>query len=126
MAKFDKKVVGGWVLTVLASLPFLMSAAMKFKGGEQMAQGWAHFNWPEAMLIPVAILELSSVVLYLIPQVSVLGAIVLTGYLGGAIATHLRLQEAVYVQVIIGILIWGGLYLREPRLKALLPIRKIN
>jgi hypothetical protein len=126
MAKFDKKVVGGWVLTVLASLPFLMSAAMKFKGGEQMAQGWAHFNWPEAMLIPVAILELSSVVLYLIPQVSVLGAIVLTGYLGGAIATHLRLQEAVYVHVIIGILIWGGLYLREPRLKALLPIRKIN
>lgn len=124
MAKVEKKVWLGRIMSGLAALPFLMSAAMKFKGGEQMAQGWAHFGWPDAMMLTVAILELGSVVLYLIPQVSVLGAIVLTGYLGGAIATHLRLQEAVYLHVIIGVLIWGGLYLREPRLRSLIPLRK--
>jgi hypothetical protein len=126
MTKVNKQVWVGRGLSALAAFPFLMSAGMKFVGGPQMAQGWAHFGWPESMAITVGILELGSVVLYLIPQVSVLGAIVLTGYLGGAIATHLRLQEAVYVHVVIGLLIWGGLYLREPRLKALLPIRKTD
>ncbi len=124
MAKVEKKVWVGRVLSLLAALPFLMSAAMKFKGGPEMDQGWAHFSWPPAMLIPVACLELGSVILYLIPQVCILGGIVLTGYLGGAIATHLRLQEPVYVHVLIGLFIWGGLYLREPRLKQLIPLRQ--
>lgn len=122
--KVEKKVWVGWVLTVLAALPFVMSASMKFMGGPKMAEGWAHFGWPDNMLITVAVLEALSVILYLIPQVSVLGAIVLTGYLGGAIATHLRMQEPVYIHVAIGVFIWGGLYLRESRLRSLIPFRK--
>jgi len=124
MSKVDKKVWAGRVLSVLAALPFLMSAAMKFKGGPDMADNWVKFGWPASMLLTVAFLELLSVVLYLIPQVSILGAIVLTGYLGGAIATHLRLEQPVYIHVIIGLFIWGGLYFREPRLRSLIPIRK--
>ncbi len=89
-----------------------------------MMEGWTHFGWQESSITTIAVLELLSVVLYLIPQISVLGAIVLTGYLGGAIATHVRVGEAVYIHVAIGLLIWGGLYLREPRLRAILPIRK--
>jgi 4-amino-4-deoxy-L-arabinose transferase-like glycosyltransferase len=122
MAKVEKKVWLGRGLSLLAALPFLLSAAMKFKGGPEMAENWAKFGWPNSMLLTVAVLEILSVVLYLIPQVSILGAIVLTGYLGGAIATHLRLEQAVYLHVVIGLLIWGGLYLRDSRLRKLIPI----
>lgn len=76
------------------------------------------------MVIPIAIIEAASVVLYLIPRFSVLGAILLTGYLGGAMATHLRLGEPVVMHVILGILTWGGLYLRDARLRELIPLRK--
>jgi uncharacterized membrane protein YphA (DoxX/SURF4 family) len=117
----------GWsgrVLTVLAALPFVMSAVMKFMGGPQMIQGMGHFGWPESMLITLGVLEAGSVVLYLIPQTAVLGAIVLTGYLGGALSTHLRIGEPVYIHVVLGFLIWGGLYLRDSRLRELIPLRK--
>jgi hypothetical protein len=114
----------GRVMTVLAGFPFVMSASMKFMGGPQAVQGMGHFGWPESMLITLGILEAGSVVLYLIPQTAVLGGIVLTGYLGGAICTHLRIGEPVYMHVVIGLFIWGGLYLRDSRLRELIPIRK--
>ena len=73
-------------------------------------------------------LTLLSTILYMIPQTSVLGAILLTGYLGGAIATHLRVGSPLFSHtlfgVYLGLLVWGGLYLREPRLRALIPIRR--
>jgi hypothetical protein len=75
------------------------------------------------MVLPLAILEVSCVVIYLVPQTSVLGAILLTGYIGGTIVTHWRVGDPFYVQIAIGILVWLGLYLREPRLKALIPVR---
>jgi hypothetical protein len=123
--KEDKLMWLGRALTLFAALPFVMSAAMKFSMAPQMMEGWTpHFGWPESLLMPIAILEATSLILYLIPQVAVLGAIVLTGYLGGAIATHVRIGEAVYIHIVIGLLIWGGLYFREPRLRAILPFRK--
>ncbi len=114
----------GRVITVLAVLPFVMSAVMKFMGGPQVTQGFSHLGWSDTMLITLGILEAGSVALYLIPQTAVLGAIVLTGYLGGAISTHLRNGEAVYVHVVLGFLIWGSLYLRDSRLRELIPLRK--
>lgn len=113
----------GRILTALAVAPFIFSFMMKFSGSPQMLQGVAHLGWPEQIIVPLGILEAICVLLYLIPQVSVLGAIILTGYLGGAVATHLRIGEPVYVHVVIGILIWLGLFLREPRLHELLPVR---
>ena len=124
MARMTRAGWIGWVLTVLAAATFAFSAVMKFLRPPQMLEGWAHLGWPPSMITTVAILEATSVLLYLIPRISVLGAIVLTGFLGGAIATHLRMGEPVVIHVVLGLLIWGGLYLREPRLRELLPIRK--
>jgi len=114
----------GIVLTGLISVPFVMSAAMKFKGGPEMMEGWNHLGWPAESLILIGVLELASVLFYMIPKTTFLGAILLTGYLGGAIATHLRMNEAVPQQVVFGVLIWGALFLRDERLRQLLPFRK--
>jgi hypothetical protein len=65
---------------------------------------------------------LLSVVCYLIPRTAVLGAVLLTGYLGGAIATHARLGEPFVAPIILGVVVWAGLWLRDPRLRALLPL----
>jgi len=118
-----KLVWAGRGLSVLVSLMFAFSAAMKFKGGPDLAQGMAHLGLPETMVVPLALLELTCVVVYLIPATSVLGAILLTGYIGGAICTHWRSGDLFYVQSILGVCVWLGLYLRETRLKGLIPLR---
>lgn len=123
MAATGKAVWAGRVISVLASLVFVMSALMKLKGGPEIEQAMAHLGLPQSMVLPLAILEISCVVLYLIPQLSVTGAILLAGYIGGAICTHWRVGDPFFVQIALGILIWVGLYLREPRLKALIPLR---
>ena len=114
----------GRVITVLVSLLFLFSAAMKFMGGAEVKEGMAHLGLPESMIIPLGILEAACTVIYLIPATSVLGAILLAGYIGGAICTHWRVGDPFLPQVAIGLVIWLGIYLREHRLKALIPLRK--
>ena len=124
MAAGSGKVVWvGRVISVLVSLIFLMSAFMKLKGGPELTAGMEHLGLPESMVVPLAILEISCVVIYLVPPTSVLGAILLAGYVGGAICTHWRAGDPFYVQVVLGILVWLGLYLREDRLRALIPLR---
>jgi len=122
-APSGKIVWTGRVITALASLVFLMSASMKLRGGPELTQGMTHLGLPESMILALAIIELSCVVVYLIPQTSLLGAILLTGYMGGAICTHWRVGDPFVVQIVLGIVVWLGLYLREPRLKSLLPLR---
>lgn len=124
MCASGKIVWVGRVISALVSFLFAMSAIMKFRGGPEVTQGMAHLGLPESLIMPLAILEISCVVLYAIPATAVLGAILLTGYIGGAILTHLRVGDPFFVQIAIGILIWLGLYLREDRLKALIPLRK--
>ena len=127
--KFYEKCLGGkivWVgrvISGLVSLLFAMSAFMKLRGGAEVLQGMTHLGLPESLIMPLAILEISCVVIYAIPATSVLGAILLTGYIGGAICTHLRVGDPFFMQIGIGILVWLGLYLREDRLKGLLPLR---
>jgi len=115
----------GRVISILISLLFLFSGAMKLKGGPELAQGMAHLGLPESMVLPLAILEITCVVLYLIPQTSVVGAILLTGFMGGAMCTHWRVGDVFYMHIVIGILIWLALYLRESRLRDLIPLRKL-
>jgi hypothetical protein len=112
----------GRILSILVSLVFFFSAAFKFIDGPQVKEGFAHLGLPERIMLTLGILELTCVVIYLIPPTAVLGAILLTGYLGGAILTHWRVGEPVYTQIILGILIWLALFLREDRLKTLIPI----
>jgi len=113
----------GRIISILVSLLFLFSGSMKFMGGPQLAEGMAHMGLPERMVIPLAILELTCVAVYLIPATSVMGAILLTGFIGGALLTHWRVGDMFVVHIVLGILVWLGLYLREDRLKALIPIR---
>ena len=123
VAASGKIVWVGRVISVLVSLLFAMSAFMKLKGGAEVMQGMAHLGFPESLIMPLAILEISCVVIYLIPATSVLGAILLTGYIGGAICTHLRVGDPFFIQIALGIFVWLGLYFRENRLKALIPLR---
>ena len=122
-ASVGKIVWTGRVISWLASLAFLMSAAMKLKGGEDVTQGLAHLGLPETMVRPLALLELSCVVIYLFPPTAVLGAILLAGYMGGAICTHWRVGDPFVLQSALGVAVWLGLFLRESRLRALLPFR---
>jgi hypothetical protein len=117
-------VVIGWVLSVLPMLLFIFSAAMKFIGGPDLEKGMEHLGWPMSRALTLGVLELACVIVYLIPQTAVLGAILLTGYLGGAMATHLRIGESVVTHIIIGVVIWLGIFLRERRLWALIPFRR--
>ena len=114
----------GRVISALVSLLFAMSALMKLRGGPEVVEGMSHLGLPESLIVPLAILEISCVVIYAIPATSVLGAILLTGYIGGAICTHLRVGDPFFMQIGFGIFVWLGLYLRENRLKELIPLRR--
>jgi DoxX-like protein len=113
----------GWVVTVLPSLLLIFSAMIKFFGPPEWTKDFTKAGWNANLLVPLGITELACTILYLVPQTSTLGAVLLTGYMGGAICHHLRLGEPIVVQVVFGMVIWLGLYLREPRLRAILPIR---
>jgi len=124
MATSGKIVWVGRVISILVSLLFLLSAFLKIKGGPELAKGIAHLGLPDSMILPLSILEIFCVVIYLIPATSVLGGILLAGYIGGAICTHWRVGDPFVVQIVVGLLVWLGLYLREDRLKALIPLRR--
>jgi hypothetical protein len=124
MAASGKAVRVGWVLSGLAALMFLVSAFMKLKGGPDLDKGMDHLGLPASMVLPLAILELTCLAIYLIPPTAVLGAILLAGYVGGTIVTHWRAGDPFIVNIILGLVLWLGLYLREPRLKELIPVRR--
>ncbi len=124
MIQNKKLTLAGRVISGIAVLPFLMSASMKFMRGPEVMQGMEHLGIPESLLTTLGIIEVLCIVIYLFPATSVLGAVLFTGYMGGTIITHLRVGEPPVAQIVIGLVIWLGLYLREPRLHALLPIRK--
>lgn len=124
-APVSKKILWtGYVLSTLPVLMLLFSGVMKFIPSPQLNEGFAHLGLPVTFAFGLGVLELVCTVLYLIPRTAVLGAILLTGYLGGAILTHLRVGDAYFMQPLLGVLLWGGLWLRDPRLRALLPLRR--
>ena len=115
-----------WAGRICSALPVFMmifSAVMKLAKPPDVVAGFAHLGWPEHLALSLGILEVFCVALYLIPRTAVLGAILVTGYLGGAVATHVRLGEPYFIPILLGVLAWGGLYFRDPRLRALLPLR---
>jgi DoxX-like family len=86
----------------------------------------ASYGYPESAIVPIVSAECVLVVLYLVPQTSVFGVIVMTGYLGGAVATHLRIADTARaaIPLVVGIFAWGGLYLRDRRIRELVPFRR--
>ena len=117
---------GGWVVTALPVLGLTMSAVMKLAGIEDVSKEFGRLGYPESTIIGIGLTELVCVILYAIPQTSVLGAVLLTGYLGGATATHVRIGDS-FIQIISpiigGVLVWLGLFLRDARIRALIPWR---
>ena len=104
----------------------LFSASGKFLKPPEVVEGFARLGYAESAALGLGILELGCTLVYLVPRTSILGAILLTGYLGGATATHVRVGDPLsmfIIPVILGVMVWGGLYLRDPRLRALIPLR---
>lgn len=117
----------GWVLSSVAVLQLLSSAWFRAnQHSYAVAEIVTGYGYPESAITPIVIAECTLVVLYLFPPTSVLGVIVLTGYLGGAVATHLRIADTgrATIPLIVGILAWGGLYLRDARIRQLIPFRR--
>ncbi len=114
----------GYIMSALPVLLLLMSAVMKLIKPPAVVEGFAHLGLPESLALGLGILELACAVAYVIPQTSILGAILLTGYLGGATVTHLRVGDSFFMPVLLSMLVWGGLFLRDPRLRALIPLRR--
>lgn len=114
----------GWVLSCLPLIAFIPSAIFKIVQPGEFLTEWSK-NYPPEAARPIGIIELTCVILYFIPVTRILGVILLTGYLGGAIATHVHMGQAIFVvPLFIGIILWGGLFLRDPRLRELLPTTK--
>jgi hypothetical protein len=118
-----------WTGRVLSALPALLmafSGSMKLMHAPQVVEQFGgKFGYPESSLTGIGLLELACVVVYVIPRTAALGAILVAGYLGGAVATHVRIGDPSFVApLILGILAWAGLYLRDERLHALLPLRR--
>jgi uncharacterized transporter YbjL len=113
----------GRVLTTLVALMLTFSAVIKLLKSPDFLKEFDRLGWHEDLAIAIAIVELACVVLYVIPQTSILGAILVTGYLGGAIATHVRIGDAFIPPVVAGVLAWLGVWLRCGRLRAILPWR---
>jgi uncharacterized membrane protein YphA (DoxX/SURF4 family) len=116
-----------WAGRIISAIPVLMltfSAVLKFMRPPTVMQEFERLQLPARLVIALGILELACTIIYAIPRTAVLGAILLTGYLGGAILTHLRIGDPFFNPIIPGVLVWLGLYLRDPRLRALVPLRK--
>ena len=116
-----------WASRVLAALPvmlLLFSGAVKFTTSPEVVAANTRLGWSMDLAPMLGVLELSLTLLYLIPRTSVLGAILLTGHLGGATATHIRIGDPFYFPLLTGVLLWASLYLREPRLSELVPVRR--
>ena len=114
----------GRVLSGLVVAALLASGVMKFLGGPEMEKGMEHLGWPVKLAIALGILEITVTIIYAVPQTSIVGAILIAGYMGGAIATHVRVGDPFIFQIVIGLIAWLGIYLREPRLWKLIPLRR--
>jgi hypothetical protein len=119
-----------WTGRVISALPILMllfAGSMKLMKSAAVLQGFVQYGYPDRLIVVIGILEVACTVVYLIPRLSVLGAILMTAFLGGATASNVRIGNPAWaVTVVLGILVWAGLYLRDARVRALIPLRKTS
>ena len=123
---------GKWVwtgraLSGLVVLFLLFDGIIKLMKIQPVLDSFAQLGYPAKLAVPIGLIDLACALLYAIPRTAVFGALLLTGLLGGAIATHVRVESPLFSHtlfgVYLGLLAWGGIYLREPRLRALVPLR---
>jgi hypothetical protein len=117
----------GRILSTLAGAFMLLDGVMKLVKPSFVVKATTDLGLSEQVIVPLGIVLTACTVLYIIPQTAVLGALVLTGYLGGAVATHVFARHGAFqiaFPIIFAAILWSGLYLREPRLRALIPWRR--
>jgi len=117
----------GWILSFLVVAQLLSSAWFRATHHTNaVTEIVTGYGYPESAIVRIVVAECALVVLYVVPQTSVLAAIVMTGYLGGAVAAHLRVADTARaaIPLVVGIFAWGGLYLRDSRIRQLLPLRR--
>jgi len=121
------RLTAGYILSGLSSLFLLFDGIMKLFKPAVVVNGTVELGYSESVIIPLGFVLTLITILYVIPRTAVLGAVLVTGYLGGAVATHVRVGAGAFpivFPVIVGTLVWGGLYLRDARIAKLLPLRK--
>ena len=116
--------LAGRIVSGFAAAFLLFDGVARLVRFAPYVDGTVQFGYPEHLASPIGLTLALCTVLYLVPRTAVLGAILLTGYLGGATASHVRVEDPFFLfAAVFGVLVWAGLYLREPRLRALLPLR---
>jgi len=123
----NRRALAGAVLSVIPVLFLLMDGIMKLFKPAVVVNATTELGYSESVIVPLGILLTACTILYAIPRTAILGAVLLTGYLGGAVATHVRVGAAAFpvvFPVIVAAFLWGGLYLREARVAQLLPLRR--
>jgi hypothetical protein len=122
-----KEIWAGRVLSGLAILFLTFDATMKVLKLAPAVEGTTQLGYPASVIVPLGVIQVVCLIVYLIPRTSVLGAVLWTGYLGGAIATHVRLSNPLFSHTLFPIYVaaflWAGLWLRDPRVRAVLPFR---
>jgi hypothetical protein len=117
-----------WAGRTISAIPVLLmvfSATMKLIKAAPVVQGMPRYGYPESQIVIIGVLELLSCIVYLIPSTAMLGAILMTGYLGGATATNFRIGDPSYIMTfLLGVFVWGGLFFRDARVRALIPFRR--
>ncbi|HWF91381.1 MAG TPA: DoxX family protein [Terriglobales bacterium] len=114
----------GRVISTLPALMLLFAGGMKLTRSAAVLQGFAQYGYPDRLIVVIGALEVACTIVYLIPRLSVLGAILMTAFLGGATVSNVRIGNPAWaITVVLGILVWVGLYLRDARVRALIPLR---
>jgi hypothetical protein len=123
-----KMVLGGWIVTGLVGAFLAFSASLKFFMPDVVRNTMGGLGWPAHHDLMIGIIEAGCVILYLVPRTAVLGAVLETALLGGAIAMNVRVDNPLFSHelfgVYLGVLVWLGLWLRDPRIRALMPLRR--
>lgn len=115
----------GWIISGLVILWIgVLGIVFALTQRAMVEANMTRYGYAVSTITPIHFVAVACVILYAIPRTSVLGAILLTGYLGGAVSTHVRFGDSWILAVIFGVLVWLGLFLRDPRVRALVPLRK--
>jgi hypothetical protein len=118
----------GRIMSGLVVLFLLFDSVVKVMKLPLAVEGTTRLGYPETLVVGIGVVQLVCLVVYLIPRTAIFGAVLLTGYLGGAIATHVRVGSPLFSHVLfpiyVAVLVWGGVYLRFPRLRALIPVQR--
>jgi len=124
----SRAVWAGRAISTLIVLLLLFDATGKLLRVPQVIEGTAQLGYPVSSIVPIGIILLACVLLYAIPRTAVFGAVLLTGYLGGAIASHVRIDSPLFTHTLfglyLGLMLWGGLWLRDSNLRGLIPFRR--